>query len=223
MSSEQGAVLLCYHCGNRTFMDLIKHHKHVDSEEIADSYGYIHNSADFVRNWYMYSCKVCGEITVQRENWFSEETHPDGRPIINSQVVYPQVTNKNSDMPDGVFEAFQAAIKVRHIDGAICALSVRRALEKMCKDKGATQNDLYRKLKHLADTKVLPPIVDEMAYILKQLGNAAAHADDIVFDDGIVTSIIEFTQIILDYVYNLPAKLKRVQDLRSGLGTDNTN
>ena len=66
--------------------------------------------------------------------------------------------------------------------------------------------DLYSKLKYLAETKVMPPIVDEMAYILKKLGNAAAHADDIVFDEGIVNSMIEFTQIILDYVYNIPTK-----------------
>lgn len=210
MSSEQGQgkVILCFHCGNMTFMDLVKNHEHIESQEINDYY-----SVDFVRNWYIYSCKVCGEITVNREEWHSEDTYPDGKIIVKSTIIYPQVTNKNSNMPEGVFEAFEAAVKVRHIDGAICALSIRRALEKMCKDKGATHRDLYSKLKHLADTKILPPIIDEMAYVLKQLGNAAAHADDVLFDEEMVASMIEFTQIILDYVYNMPAKLKAVQNV----------
>lgn len=218
MSSEQGQgkVFLCYHCGNKTFMDLVKYHQHIDSDEIADNY-----SVDFVRNWYIYSCKVCGEITVNREECFSEDISFDGKIIVKSSIVYPQVTNKNSNMPDGVFESFEAAVKVRHIDGAICALSIRRALEKMCKDKGATHRDLYSKLKYLAEAKILPPIIDEMAYVLKQLGNAAAHADDVVFDEEIVSSMIEFTQIILDYVYNMPAKLKAIQSVIGTFGAPN--
>ncbi|GIQ69024.1 DUF4145 domain-containing protein [Xylanibacillus composti] len=213
MSPEQGAVLLCYHCGNKTFMDLINNHRLVNSDDISDNYVNVQYSVEFVRNWYTYACKVCGEITLKREEWFSEDTHHDGRPILKSQIVYPQVTNKESNMPNGVFEAFEAAIKVRHLDGAICVLSLRRALERMCNDKGATQRNLYRKLKFLADSKILPPILDEMAYILKQLGNAAAHADDVTFDEHLVSSMIEFTQMILDYVYNMPEKLKSVQKL----------
>lgn len=217
-TSVTGRVLLCYHCGNKTFMELVATHKHIDSENIEDR-GHIIGSVDYVRTWFIYSCKVCGDITLLREKWFSEEVQFDGSPIVYTDIVYPQVTH-NSSIPKDVSEAFEAAIKVRHIDGAICVLSLRRALEKMCKDKGATQRDLYSMLKHLADIKVLPPILDEMAYVLKQLGNAAAHADDMVFDENIVRSMIEFTTIILDYVYNIPARLKEVQGV---LGEINTN
>jgi signal recognition particle subunit SEC65 len=51
-----------------------------------------------------------------------------------------------------------------------------------------------------------------MADILRDLGNAAAHADDTNFPEDIVSSMIDFTQIILDYVYNLPEKLSVVQE-----------
>jgi hypothetical protein len=208
----KGQVLLCYHCGNKTYMELITNHNHTDSEHIYEGDGTIVATVEFSKTWYFYSCKVCSNITVERKDWCSEVTEPNGSPIISSYIIYPQVTQKNESMPEGVFKAFEAAIKVRHIDGAICVLSLRRALEKMCKDKGANQRDLYQKLKYLSDCKVLPPIIDEMAYVLKQLGNAAAHADDIDFDDTIVSAMIEFTQIILDYVYNIPTKLKQVQD-----------
>lgn len=81
----------------------------------------------------------------------------------------------------------------------------------MCKDFRATGKDLYSKLKELSERGVLPPILSEMGDILKLMGNAAAHGDDAEFDDEIILSLIDFTQIILDYVYNIPANLEAVQ------------
>ena len=65
---------------------------------------------------------------------------------------------------------------MRNIDGAICAFAVRSTLEKMCKDKGEIKGSLYDKLKNLSKKGVLPPILDEIADVLRDLGNAAAHA-----------------------------------------------
>ncbi|GMA62965.1 DUF4145 domain-containing protein [Alicyclobacillus fastidiosus] len=90
-------------------------------------------------------------------------------------------------------------------------MSLRRTLEMMCKDQGANGKDLYTKLKQLSHQRILPPILSEMGDILKLLGSAAAHGDDAEFDDDVISAIVDFTQIILDYVYNIPVNLKVIQ------------
>lgn len=81
----------------------------------------------------------------------------------------------------------------------------------MCKDKGASGKTLYLKLKDLSDKGVLPPILTEMTSVLRDLGNAAAHGDEREFSEELIESMIKFTNVILDYVYNLPDKLSEIQ------------
>lgn len=209
---SDGEVLLCFHCGNRTYMDLLKSHKVVNYDVIDEENGF---TIDTTKVWRMLCCKTCKNVTLRKIEWFSEFIDYRGKPIVETATVCPYMTIKNDNMPKGVSDAYESAINVRHIDGAICALSLRRTLERMCKDKGAAGRDLYTKLKQLSEMRVLPPIIDEMAHILKDLGNEAAHADEVDFDDQIVNSMIEFTGIILDYVYAIPEKINQVQTLLS--------
>lgn len=143
--------------------------------------------------------------------WFSEETEPDGSPFVREEIIYPTIGVTEHYIPKEVKGAFDAALKVRNLDGAICVLALRRALEKMCKQKGAEGKDLFKKLQDLQDKKVLPEIMNDVSYILRKEGNSAAHADDAEFDHDTVNLMIEFTQTILDYVYKLPEKIKKAQ------------
>ncbi|MFD3447444.1 DUF4145 domain-containing protein [Microbacteriaceae bacterium 4G12] len=115
-------------------------------------------------------------------------------------------------MPNNVAKAFESALKVRQIDGEIYASAIRRTLEMMCKDKGEEGRNLYSMLKALSDKGMLPPILNDMSSVLREIGNAAAHADEDNFHHDLVPSMIEFTNIILDYVYNLPKQIKTIQD-----------
>ncbi|MPN46987.1 hypothetical protein SDC9_194586 [bioreactor metagenome] len=81
----------------------------------------------------------------------------------------------------------------------------------MCKGQGENDGDLYKKLENLSSRNIMPPILNDMATILRRLGNAAAHADEADFPQEVVRSMIEFTQTILDYVYVLPDKLESIQ------------
>ncbi|MED1382013.1 DUF4145 domain-containing protein [Bacillus mycoides] len=90
-------------------------------------------------------------------------------------------------------------------------MALRRTLERMCKDKGAEGKNLYRKLKYLSDNGVIPPILSVMSSIIKDIGNEAAHGDDVEFDQQLVSSLFKFTEIILEYVYVIPRHLKKIQ------------
>ncbi|OXM86263.1 DUF4145 domain-containing protein [Paenibacillus rigui] len=207
-------VITCFHCGNKTSMKQVANHKINDREEIwdysYDLYSPIH-IIGFYKEWKMFLCPVCNEITIEKSSSNTEETEPNGNPIVYEEIIYPQFTSNNSFIPAPVNDAFEAALKVRHLDGAVCIIALRRTLEKMCKHKGAVGKDLFLKLKDLQSKNILPPIMDDISYILRKEGNSAAHADDVEFSKETVALLIEFTEVILDYVYSLPAKIEKAQ------------
>lgn len=206
-------VLTCYHCGNETAMQLVSTYKYNGSEICdEDENGVPIYMVDWEDSWHLYNCPVCHDVTLKKKSWMSEEIDYAGRPVTYEEIIYPTITQKSKNMPVLVYRAFEAALKVRNLDGAICALSLRRTLEMMCKDLQATGRDLYTKLDSLSKKGILPPILETMAHVLKDLGNAAAHADDANFPKDVVRSMIDFTQTILDYVYVLPETIKEIQD-----------
>lgn len=205
-------VLTCFHCGNKTSMKQVAKHKNVEEEGLYDNFGLQIDCLTFTKTWYVYLCPVCAEITIKRTSWFSEDINYDGSPIIYEDIVFPTPQTNEQYIPKGVKDAFDAALRIRNMDGAICVLALRRALEKMCKDKGAKGKDLFHKLKDLQAQNILPEIINDVSSILRKEGNSAAHADDVEFDTETVNLMIEFTRTILDYVYTLPEKIKKAQE-----------
>ncbi|QFF98823.1 DUF4145 domain-containing protein [Psychrobacillus glaciei] len=207
---EKREVMFCYHCGNKTSMDLAVEHLHRMSDTIKigpDDY----YPVTFDDNYCIFICPVCYNSTIKKVHSNSEDYDYDGSPLVTEEILYPKVELSMDYLPQGIQKSYEAALKVKHIDNAISALSLRRTLEMVCKDKGVTKGNLYTKLKKLSELGILPAILDEMANVLKDVGNAAAHADDIEFSDIMVESLLEFTETILEYIYKLPVKLKRVQ------------
>jgi hypothetical protein len=212
--SDNEKVLTCLHCGNKTSMKVVASHNLTEDDDIwdysVDMYRPVY-TVSYYKRWDLYLCPVCKEVTLERITSFSEETEPNGSPIYNYEFIFPQNSYNNKYIPKAVNDAFEAALKVSKLDGAICIMALRRTLEKMCKDKGAAGDDLFKKLKDLQSKSVLPPIMDKISYILRKEGNSAAHADDVEFDSETVSLMIEFTKVVLDYVYSLPAKIQQAQ------------
>jgi hypothetical protein len=215
VTKEIEKVLTCYHCGNKTSMKRVAGHQYKDHDEIWD-YSYDPykpvSVITFVKEWHLFLCPVCINVTLEHVHYNSEEIEPNGAPYISEELIYPFQTMEENNIPNNVAGAFEAALKVRQIDGAICAIAIRRTLEMMCKDKGEEGKNLYLMLKSLSDKGILPPIINNMASVLRVIGNAAAHADEEKFSHDLVPSMIDFTKIILDYVYNLPKQIEQIQD-----------
>ena len=215
MSMKTEKVLTCHHCGNKTAMKEVAKYLHKETEEnwdyTYDPYRPV-EVITYLTEWCLFLCPVCINVTLEKASQNSEETEPGGQPIISEELLYPFKTIEENYIPKNVAKAFEAALKVKQIDGAICAIAIRRTLEMMCKDKGEEGKNLYRMLKSLSDKGVLPPILNDMASVLREIGNAAAHADEEEFNHDLVPSMIEFTNIILDYVYNLPKQIEQIQN-----------
>lgn len=215
MTAQNEKVLTCHHCGNKTAMKEVAKYCHTEHDDIWDYNYNLHNPVivvTFTNEWRLFLCPVCIKVTLENTYFNSEETTPNGSPIVYEELLYPFKTMEANYIPNHVAKAFEAALKVRQIDGAICAIAIRRTLEMMCKDKGEEGRSLYSMLRALSDKGVLPPILNDMASVLREIGNAAAHADAANFHHDLVPSMIEFTNIILDYVYNLPKQIEQIQD-----------
>lgn len=163
-------------------------------------------SGRFIKKWTMLYCPVCCNVTLLYES----EIYllPVGN-MKNRSILYPQVSI-DGDVPTLINTAFDSALKVRS-DGAICCLALRRTLEMICKNNGETSGTLEKKLLRLSEKGIIPPILDEMAKLLRQIGNDAAHGNDKSFSVTIVNILIDFTRTIIEYVYVLPQKLRKIQ------------
>lgn len=203
-------VLVCYHCGNKTQMRQIAHFDRHETENFL-GFGEPY-SITFFTDWDLYLCPVCDNVTLLKTSKNTEERDPqDFRLTSRESILYPNVSIDESGIPEKVKNSFEAALRIKNIEGTLCAIGIRRTLEMMCKDKKATGKDLYHKLKDLSNKGILPPIVNEMASVLRELGNEAAHGDEREFSEELIGSMIKFTHVILDYVYNLPDKLSGIQ------------
>ena len=90
-------------------------------------------------------------------------------------------------------------------------MALRRTLEIICKDKGAAGNTLEKKIIDLSQKNIFPQVINEASDVLRILGNEAAHGDDINYDERIVKDMINFTQIIIEYVYVIPYRLGNIK------------
>lgn len=195
-------IKTCYHCGNATWTKVVADYRHEFNHLLTF-------------HWKLLFCPVCNNISLEKTIFNRADYTPVSGDITPEKViVYPAVSS-NLSVPPKILSAYESALKTRNIDGFMCAMALRRTLEMVCKDKGQATGSLFVKLQNLANQGVLPPILDQMASVLRELGNVAAHADDIEFPNELIPDLIAFIEVILNYLYVLPGK---IEDIQSKIG-----
>lgn len=202
--------LTCYHCGNTGLLTLISHFDAADIVIVdVDRYGRVVED-DYLgtKTYFFYKCPVC-EKPVLAQQYESVWEPPDTRNIIS--LVYPSLNIDFENAPQNIAQAYEAAVRTRGIDNAICLLSLRRALEMVCNDHNAAGDNLKMKIDNLIEAKTLPKMLEDFCWIVRQCGNDAAHAEDVEFSKREVDEAIEYVGSIITYLYSTPVK---VADLR---------
>lgn len=199
-------LLTCFHCGNKGLLKIEYCRDSTYGDTTYDSYGKL---IDFdpweTHKWYLLSCPVCAGVTLYHE-------YGDyGMPQFD-EILYPNIKYDFQGLPMEVKAAFESALKVKNIDKAVCLLALRRTLEAICKDKGAEGEDLYTMVQDMIKKNILPKTFDDACWIIRKLGNNAAHADKSNFYDSQVERTIEFMQYIIEYLYTLPVKMNRMKN-----------
>jgi len=207
MSIDNNTVLFCNHCGNSGILDLVAY---VDTP-------YDHGTSQFknkiwegfiaCRRWYLFQCPVCKNPTLV------SEYIPSNCSVNFDKIRYefPKVNVNYEGVPEKIKTAFDSAIKTKGIDRAICVLSLRRTLEMICKEKGASGSDLKGKIDDLIKKKLLPEMMADACWIVRQSGNDAAHADDIIFTEYEVEEIIEYVLTVINYLYSMPVRIAKLK------------
>lgn len=157
--------------------------------------------------WMLFECSICHNPVLVSEYTCAGMLDD----YSEMKIEFPNLNIRNKGVPEKIRTAFLAAVRTKGIDKAICLLSLRRTLEMICKDKGAVGRDLERKIADLVNKKVLPDMMNNACWILRQLGNDAAHADDVEFSESEVRECIDFVSIIVTYLYSMPIKIEELK------------
>lgn len=201
-SAGRQKVLKCYHCGNQTLMNLVGEHE----ERWDEGYAY-----EGLEKYEMYVCPICRAVTLICDVWQESQQHQiDGS--CKEEYLYPLHIIRDDYLPTQVRTAFEAAIKTKEIDSAVCLIALRRTLEIVCREKNATGRDLWHKIEDLSNKGILPEQLKNASIITKTYGNMGAHEENISISKIELLKIIDLVQYILDYLYIVPGKIAEAQE-----------
>lgn len=202
-------IIKCFHCGNETPMQKV-------GEYSWGSRDFEFSDFDFLYQYELYVCPVCHNVTLRQT--YSDETMINY--YGNDQLVYydtkrilfPLNSIDSNSVPKKVKEAYEAALKTKGIDKYICLMALRRTLELLLKDKGATKWGLKDKIEEIAAKGLLPDTLKEASSLAKMLGDTAAHDKELEIDQYDVEAMAEFVGFIIEYLYIVPDKINTYKE-----------
>lgn len=135
-------------------------------------------------------------------------------------VSYPaeRIDFDATNVPPSVVKSLEEAITC-HADQCFvaAAIMVRKTLEELCRDRGATGPNLKERIKQLGTKVVLPQELLEGLDDLRLLGNDAAHIESQQYDTVGQEEVeigIELAKEVLKAVYQYSALLSRLRALK---------
>ena len=206
----------CYHCGNKGL--LIEECMYLDK--------YYDYDGDIPILWYedyyhVLHCPVCNGVTLLKRSTDQTMQNRDGSYDFECKILYPDISTNKKDVPKSIVSAFESAKKVEKIDSSVCALSLRRVLELICKDKNGTGKTLEEKIQDLVQKNVLPITFDEACKHIRIIGNEGAHDNYLSIPKSELKTLIEYLDSIINYLYVIPAKIKRLTQIKTGNSSNN--
>jgi hypothetical protein len=123
-----------------------------------------------------------------------------------------------TNIPAAITKAFEEAISCHASECYIAsAIMVRKTLEELCHERGATGANLKLRLKHLGSRTILPQELFEGLDDLRLLGNDAAHIESQEFNNIGKVEVevgIEFAKEVLKAVYQYADLLAKLRGLK---------
>ncbi len=158
--------------------------------------------------YFLTKCTTCQEISLLR----SREYDRNPRDISEATVIYPTDYIGTASLPPAIRESIEEAQKVRRISPVAFSLLLRRALELVCIDRGATHGEnLKDQIQNLAINSNLPPSITYAAESLKILRTLGAHTSISSLSPGDVQLLDDLCLIITEYLYVMPGKVAQLE------------
>ena len=192
-------VLYCPHCGNRAPQRLIHTQKYLEKAWSShDGFEDEHFWSTFVA-----VCETCGHVLLYDNpgDQFNDNEFQHG------DLIYPKSGKLHSSVPKNIAEVYEEAFRIKAIAPNAFAVQIRRALEAICEDRGATKGNLQSRLSQLTEKGDIPPVLSEVSDVLRLLGNIGAHAVKESVHPLQAFALDDFFRAIVEYVYIAPNKL----------------
>ena len=210
---DKQIIAQCYHCGNKGLMNIVSIHREKFGGTFVDEKGNIDNDLEEIFFWYTLSCPVCKFVTLMQkytnEAYYNHNTDTE---YYDTDIIYPENKLNLKNVPKNIASSFEAALKIKNINSDLTLLSLRKTLELICNDNNAKGKDLNSKIKSLIEDKVFPVEFEDAYWIIRHLGNKAAHADDTGVYTYDVKEIINLLYTIINYLYVTPSKIKYLKE-----------
>lgn len=194
----------CPHCGHHGTFENVLHTGIIQGQRFR----------------YVIGIKKCPNEKCMGQLFFVTE-HETERLLLS----YPNDTIPfdKEKIPEKVLTAFEEAIKCHsNLCFIASAIMIRKTLEEICFDRGATGKNLRDRILDLGSKILIPKELLQGIDELRLLGNDAAHIEAKTFSEIGKEEIevsIDFTKEILKAVYqyeNLLDKLKKLKEKKNG-------
>lgn len=198
---EEEQLHLCPHCGNKAIHRLINE---IEVEE--DSYDLDNEYQTFVYNYYyIFKCSTCNRSSIYAHFFIYPQ-----KGIESLECLYPIIRNISKNLPHSVKRIYLDAKRVEKLSPTSSIILIRKVLELICVDQGATGKNLSEKITSLIKREILPKKIGDLALMIKKIGNISAHRDESInlWD---VESVNEFLEIIVEYIYSIDSKIESLK------------
>mgnify|MGYP003625574984 CR=1 FL=1 len=194
----------CPHCGhNGTFLEV----------GLKDVYTFINQGGRTVPQKFI-GIRKCPNQKCNGHLFFISDK--DKNILLTSPAETIPFDKEN--IPDKVLNAFDEAIKCHSNNCFVAsAIMIRKTLEEICIERGATGKNLFSKLKDLGGKILIPKELLAGMNELRLLGNDAAHIEAQTYNEIGKEEIeisLDFAKEILKAVYQYENLLQRLNKLK---------
>ena len=216
MPFEMSRSEVCFHCGNQVPLERVAVHRgqelfeHIDGQRFAEDFEY-----------HLYQCPTCNGITIcggftdypRARDKAYERIYPQGSRLL------PELHKIESRdcVPERIVKLYEQSWPLRYISPGAFSVQIRKAIEFICNDQGATGRTLFDKLKALVANETFPGHFAEMTDLIRKVGNLGAHAGDDEVDFWDAEFLDEFFRFVVEYVYITPSRIlslkRRIEEI----------
>src|SRR3990170_5543755 len=193
-------IIECYYCESKVDAKVLNEHIQEGDED---------NPSE--KRTYFLKCPACGNpmVGIQEEDPFGSSRSIDGSVWTSPERVWPSPEKPlHWNLPTIVSNAMEEARKCYKAKAyRACAVMCGTALEGICVEF-TKKKYLAEGLKSLLEKKIIDSRIFEWGEALRQHRNLGAHATEHDISRRDATDLLDFTNAICDYIYDLTVKFE---------------
>lgn len=201
MSDPQTRIGFCPHCGNKSQQEIALARSASDVGWAAPT----GEEVDLPCSYEVGFCGACGQLLLYKTEFYGPQQG-------ERELIWPATGRLDKSVPIDIRRVYEEAFRIKELAPNAFSVQIRRAVEAVCRDRGAKGRSLAQMLGDLAMRGEIPQTLSEAADALRVAGNVAAHASDADVKPWQVNSIDEFFRAVVEYVYVAPSRIKRFRD-----------